>query len=154
MVILFCANLTLEETISYYKNQHLKGIAVSPVSIPDLHFTKIVEEPFRGNIHLSMVFSDSIGASEIDFLIGALYALGYDERDISYELSNYAIQDYSFERMNKEISIPLAREILNQHKITSDKCIFIHKLNDKDELTFLIKTISGYIFLQETYWKS
>ena len=101
-----------------------------------------------------MVFSNAINASEKEFLIAAFHALEYDNFDITLELGSYTIQNYTYQQTIAELSIPKTTEILNEHKITADNCMFILNLKEKDELTFLIKTKTEYIFIAEIFWWS
>jgi len=146
--------MNLEETIKYHKELNQKGIVAFPEKIPDVPLQEIVDEPFRGNVYLSMVFSNALDASEKDFLVAAFNALEYDAYDISDEFGNYSITEYSYEAMMKELAIPKTKEVLNQHEVFADNCRSVLKLREKDELTFLIKTERQYIFILESFWWS
>jgi hypothetical protein len=146
--------MTLGETIAYHKELNQKGIVAFQEMIPEVPIQEIIDEPFRGNIHLSMVFSNAVEVSEKEFLVAAFHALEYDTYDISDEFGNYSITPYGYGDMLNELSIPRAKEVLGQKQIEIQSFICILKLREKDELTFLIKTESQYIFISETFWWS
>jgi len=146
--------MTLLETIAYYKNLNKQCATAFAEKRPNVQIQRIIEEPFEGNVHLSMVFSNTINASKKEFLIAAFNALEYDNFDITLELGSYNIQNYTYLQTIAELSIPKTAEILNECKITADNCVFILKLKEKDELTFLIKTKTKYIFVAEIFWRS
>ena len=146
--------MTLQKTIEYYKNLNKQSATAFAEKIPDIQIQRIIEESFKGNVHLSMVFSNAVNASEKEFLIAAYYALKYDDFDVTLELGSYAIQNYTYEQTIAELSIPKTVEILKEYKVTVDNCICIFKLKEKDELTFLIKTKTEYIFITEIFWWS
>ena len=146
--------MNLEETIAYHKELNQKGIVAFPEKIPELPIQEVIDEAFRGNVHLSMVFSDAIDRPEKEFLVAAFNALEYDMYDISDEFGNYTITEYSYEAMIKELSIQRTKELLKERNITAHYCKSILKLREKDELTFLIKTNTQYIFVSEIFWWS
>ncbi len=146
--------MTLKETIAYHKELNQKGIVAFPEKIPNVPIQKVIDEALRGNVHLSMVFSEGIETSEKEFLVAAFNALEYDAYDISDEFGNYIITNYSFEAMLKELSIQRTKEILEEHDVIAQNCTSIIKLREKDELTFLIQTNTQYIFISEIFWWS
>jgi hypothetical protein len=146
--------MTLHKTIEYYKNLNKQSATAFAEKIPDIQIQRIIEESFKGNLHLSIVFSNAINASEKEFLIAAFYALKYDDFDVTLELGSYTIQNYTYEQTIAELSIPKTVEILKEYKVTVDNCMSILKLKEKDELTFLIKTKTEYIFITEIFWWS
>lgn len=146
--------MTLEETIAYHKELNQKGIVAFPEKIPEVPIQEIIDESFRGNVQLSMVFSNAIENSEKNFLVAAFHALEYDNYDISDEFGNYSMTPYRYEQMIKELSIQKTREVLSQRQIEHQNFEFIFKLREKDELTFLIKTQTQYIFICESFWWS
>ncbi|MEL7146982.1 MAG: hypothetical protein AAFO69_11475 [Bacteroidota bacterium] len=146
--------MTLEETLAYYRRLNKHQVTAFTEKVPDVNMQRIVEEPFEGNMHLSMVFSEEIGRTKKDFLIAALHALEYDPHEISDELSKYVIQDSTYEQAIKEFSIPTTKKMLKEAEVTADHCLCCFKLKEKDELTFLLKTKTAYILLMEMYWKS
>jgi hypothetical protein len=146
--------LNLEETIAYHEELNKKGIVAFPEKIPDVSMQTVIDEPFRGNVHLSMIFSNAIDKSEKDFLVAAFNALEYDAYDISEEFGNYSITPYNYGHMLQELAIPKTKEVLNEHQINAQNCTSILKLREKDELTFLIKTERQYIFILESFWWS
>ena len=146
--------MTLQETIDYHREMNKEGIVASPEKIPEISIQEIIDEALRGNVHLSMVFSDAIDRSEKEFLVAAFGALEYDHYDISDGFGNYTITEYSYEAMIKELSIQRTKELLKERNITAHYCKSILKLREKDELTFLIKTNTQHIFVSEIFWWS
>lgn len=148
--------MTLHEAIKYYKVKNKNGItAYKAVNPTKVQLSQVIEEPLKGNYHLSMVFSKDDKATDLDFLVNALKALEYDTLyDISEELSSYNLESYSFKEFIKEVWFLTTKEILTVNSIIEENCNLIYKLKDKDELTFLIQTKTHYVFVQEIYWKS
>ena len=146
--------MNLEETIKYHKELNQKGIVSFPEKIPDISIQKVIDEPFRGNVDLSMVFSNAFDRPDKEFLVAAFHALEYDVYDISEEFGKYSIIKYSFDDMLKELAIQKTKEVLDEHGITEHISMSILKLREKDELTFLVKTETQYIFISEIFWWS
>ena len=148
--------MTLQEAITYYKIKNQNGIiAYEQANYSKIELSQVVEEPFKGNYHLSMVFSKDNKAIDLDFLVNALKALEYDTlHDISEELSSYNLEVYSFNQLVNEVCFPTTKEILTVNSIIEENCNLIYKLKEKDELTFLIQTKTQYVFVQEIYWMS
>lgn len=148
--------MTLQETIAYYKIKKQNGItAYKAVNSTKVQLSQVIEEPLKGNYHLSMVFSKDDKATDLDFLVNALKALEYDTLyDISEELSSYNLESHSFKEFIKEVWFPATKEILTANNMIEENCNLIYKLKEKDELTFLIQTKTQYVFIKEIYWKS
>lgn len=146
--------MNLKETIAYYKTQNKKGIIPYSEAIPNIPMYKVIEESFRGNVHLSMAFSKSVNTPIKDFLTSALHTFEYSNFDISNELSSYTLQTYSHKKVISELCIPQTKELLQQCLVTEHTITNSYKLKEKDELTFLLQTTTQYVLIQEIYWKS
>jgi len=146
--------MKLQEVFSHYKNKNKSGIVPFTGSIPNIPIQHIIEEPLKGNLHLSMVISNAMHSSEKEFLLAALKALSYDNYDISDNLGNYTLIEYNYAKTVEELSFLKTKSLLEEHKVTTENCSVIYKLKEKDELTFLIKTKTKYIFISEIFWLS
>lgn len=146
--------MSFKEVIRYYKTINKNGINAFQEEISPVSIQKVVEEALKGNYHLNLVISEDIVVTEKDFVVAALNALEFDLYDISEEISSYEIKDYSYNDFVNETWFPFTKEILIEHNIVEENCSSIYKLRERDELTFLVKTKTQYVFIQEIYWRS
>ena len=149
-----CKNLA--DTIAHCKALSAEGSNRFQKDIPDISIQNIVDESFRGNMHLFMVCSTDTRCSEEEFLLASLQALTYEVEDMVHELASFTISHYTYSVMMEELGIEYTKELLARYTVggNGNSNISLIKLKEKNELSFLIRTDTYYIFVQEIFWRS